>query len=213
MTKKHTVKKEKIDKPNKFHIFEIKIEKNHFPKRKGNKAKSYANKIVFDLIKLHDLEIKLNILSENNLTFKKIFDKRSKQKRPISLTSRRDLFKGIEEFDTEYEVFSMRLYNYRETLRNFVSEFLDIKSYSIKDFLEDSRIRNSGLFKEFEKFNKGDIKDLMNFRKDITHKHVDPDKISNLKEKLDTQKNKSNKVTNCVISLLKIQDSISKKIK
>lgn len=207
------MKKEHKEIKNKFHIFEIKIEKNYFPKRKGNKSKSYSNKIVVDLVKLHDLEIKMNILSENNLTYKKIFDKRSKQKRPISFSSRRSLFENIENFDLEYEVFSMRLYNYRETLRNFISEFLDIKAFNIKDFLEDSKIRELQLNKDFEKFNKGDIKDLINFRKDITHKHIDLEKpISNLKEKLDIQKNRSNKVTSCVVSLLKIQDSISKKL-
>ena len=132
----------KINK-NKWGIFEIEIEKKYFPKTKGNKAKLYAKQIAYDMEKLHDVEIKLDINLFSSVGYKEILMKRIKNKKPVSFLTRISLNKEIELFDYEYHNYCMRVYNYRETLRSFISEFLEIRQDNFKDFITIMRPLNA----------------------------------------------------------------------
>ncbi|MFA5047849.1 MAG: hypothetical protein WC516_02280 [Patescibacteria group bacterium] len=214
MTKNEKNQKHEEKKIKTFHPFDIKISRNIFPKRKGNKSRLYAKKINDDISKLHDSEMNLIILNESIKSYKKIFDKRAKQKRPTSFISRITYLKEIDSFDVEYENFCMRLYNFRETLRNFISEFLGIKAYGYNNFKDDSKIRELGVDKIFRKFEKNNIGQVLNDRKNITHRITKDfeDENKKITSKLSQQKENLDNVTKSVIGILKIKDTVCNKI-
>ena len=208
-------KKENKDKEKKFHPFEVKISKNRFPKRKGNKSRLYAKKVNDDIVKLHDLEMNLIILYESIRSYKRILDKRARQKRPTSFITRMTYLKEIDSFDVEYENFCMRLYNFRETLRNFISEFLSVKAYGYQNFLDDSKIRELRIDCIFKKFGKNNLGKILGDRKNITHritKGFESEDNKKISVKLEQQKGNLNYVTKSVMEILKIKDIVCDKI-
>lgn len=160
-------------KPIRFGVFELRIPKSHFPKRKNNQAKAFALKTGGVLEKLHDIELDLEFHLSNIRNAKSIlFSKRRAKSRPANLRYLRNLTAEVEKFDYEYENYCLRAYVYRETIWHFVAEFLNIKYGKFFDFLKDSKIRDTGISGVLESFDKKDspLKEVIDARHRLTHK-------------------------------------------
>lgn len=160
-------------KPVRFGVFELRIPKLHFPKRKNNQAKAYALKTRDVLEKLHDIELDLEFHLSNIRNAKSIlFSKRRATSRPTNLRYLRNLTAEVEKFDNEYQNYCLWVYVYRETIWHFIAEFLDIKYGKFFDFVKDSKIRDTGISGVLESFDKkaSPLKDVIDARHRLTHK-------------------------------------------
>ena len=164
--KNKALKRKKVS----FGVFELEIPKKYYPKTKNNKTKEYADKVREMMIKLHNIEIDLEFCLMNIKDYKKILDSRRKAERPINTNYEYNLIIKIRNFNDDYENYSLRVYIYRETIWNFIANFLNIKNDKFFNFLNDSKIRDLKLDKTLSLFDKNELGNIIRFRNKITHK-------------------------------------------
>ena len=198
----------------KFRVFELKIPKQYYPKRRGNKSKEFAQKTEDVIKKLHDIELDLEFHLMNIKNSKKILFSKKRVDRPMNLRYLYNLNKEIEELDHEYENYCLRVYIYRETIWKFMANFLDIKERYFSGFLEDSKTRKMGLDRILAPFgDNGDLKDIILYRNRITHKfeekNLQEKKMEELFKKLDNDTKRVNRSLNKII---KIHKNVAEKI-
>lgn len=201
----------------KFLVFEFNIDKKYFPKTKGNNSKDYNKKQSNILKQLHDLELEL-IFSELKIKnlFSVLFNKK-RNDRPTNMFYLYELNKEINNFNTSYENYCLRVFIYREIISSFISCFLKLEVDKYWDVKKDSRVRDLKINSIMNRFDTGDLKEMINFRNKLTHKI----EFSNEKRKKDEDKkdfllkdlkNKNSKIKKSLNNILKIKRDIEKQI-
>lgn len=111
-----------------------------------------------------------------------------------------DFTKLLDDFQSDYQHYCMRVYNYRETLRRFVCEFSDIQFTGDQEkFLKDSFIRSEKIDIVFRKFRTSDLKIIINDRNLFTH-DIDPSLKIKTTESLSTnRKKKKERVVSSIV--------------
>lgn len=202
----------------KYRVFELEIPKKYYPRVKGNKTNEYLLKNREILMKLHDLELDLEMLLGSIKNRKEILfsEKRRKIKRPTNLGLVSDLKKEISFFSYEYENYCLRVYIYRETIVNFISAFFGIeKNKKIYYLMDDTLIKELKIDKPLKFFIvKGVLKDIIEYRNKLTHK-AEIKKGNEGKEIgriIKDYEEKVKLVNSSLTRIKKINDDIAKKI-
>lgn len=197
----------------KFSVFELKIPKQHYPKKQGNKSKEFAKKARKEIGKLHDIELGIEFILMNIKNSKSILFSKKRSNRPMNKIAVNKFIVDIDTFEYEYENYCFRVYIYRETIWQFIAQFLDIKNNNFFNFLKDSKIRDIGLDKILYRFEKTkDLKDVISSRNRTIHKltdSIEEKKLDDLLKKFDLDKKLVNRSLDKII---KINKDITEKI-
>jgi hypothetical protein len=218
-SKNKTVKtKPKKVLKDKFLVFEFNIDKKYFPKKKGNNSKAYNKKQSIILRQLHDLELEL-IFSELKIQniFKVIFDKKRQDSRPLNTSYLTDLNREILKFNTSYENYCLRVFIYREIISSFISCFLKLEVDKYWDVMKDSKIRDYKIYPVMNRFDSGNLKEMISYRNKLTHKIEFSDEKKNKEEDkkmelLKDLKSKNFKIKKSLNDILKIKKDLEKQI-